>query len=92
MAHTSREKKKLIGRVNRIRGQLDAVSRALDEERECGELLLALASCRGAINSLMAEVMEGHVRHHLLPADTKPGSEPAEAAEELIEVIKRYLK
>lgn len=92
MAHTSKDKKKLMARVSRIRGQLDGVARALEEERECGDLLLALASCRGAINALMAEVLEGHVRHHVLPPDAKAGSESAEAAEELIEVIKRYLK
>lgn len=92
MAHTARDKKKLISRINRIRGQLDGVARALEEERDCGEVLLTIASCRGAINALMAEVMEGHVREHLLPARARPGSEEAEAAEEIIEVIRRYLR
>jgi DNA-binding FrmR family transcriptional regulator len=92
MAHTIRDKKKLLHRVNRIRGQLNGIEKALKEGRECGEVLLTLASCRGAMNSLMAEILEGDVRLHLLPAKAKPDSEQAQAAEELIEVIQRYLK
>jgi DNA-binding FrmR family transcriptional regulator len=92
MAHTSRDKKKLLNRVNRIRGQLNGIAKALEEERECGDVLLTLASCRGAMNSLMAQILEGHIRFHVLPANAKPGSEESEAAEELIEVIKRHLK
>ena len=74
MAHTSRDKKKLLNRINRIRGQLNGIYKAVDEERDCGDVMLALASCRGAMNSLMAEVLEGHVRFHLLAADAKPGA------------------
>jgi FrmR/RcnR family transcriptional regulator, repressor of frmRAB operon len=92
MAHTSRNKTKLLNRINRIRGQLNGIAKALEEDRDCGEVLLTLASCRGAMNSLMAEILEGHIRFHLLPADAKPGSEETDAAEELIAVINRYLK
>jgi DNA-binding FrmR family transcriptional regulator len=92
MAHTSLHKKKHLDRIRRIRGQVNAVEKAIDEGRECGEVLLTLAACRGAVNSLMAEIMEGHVRHHLLPQDVAPSAKTAQAAEELIDVIKRYLK
>ena len=92
MAHTSRDKKKLLNRINRIRGQINGIAKALEEERDCGHVLLTLASCRGAMNSLMAEILEGHIRFHLLPANARKGSEVADAAEELIEVINRYLK
>ena len=92
MAHTARDKKKLLDRIKRIRGQLNGLEKAIEEERDCGDVLLTLAACRGAMNSLMAELLEGHVRFHLLPQDTKPDPEAAHAAEELIEVIKRYLK
>jgi FrmR/RcnR family transcriptional regulator, repressor of frmRAB operon len=87
-----RKKKKLLDRVSRIRGQLNGVESAIKEDRDCGNVLLTLASCRGAINWLMAEILEGHVRFHLLSTDAKPDSDEAQAAEELIEVIKRYLK
>ncbi|MHA3773890.1 metal/formaldehyde-sensitive transcriptional repressor [Verrucomicrobiota bacterium sgz303538] len=91
MAHTSKNKKSLLNRINRLRGQLNGVATALEEERDCGEVLLALASCRGSLNALMAEIMEGHVREHLLSPDAGPDSHEAEAAEELIKVIRRYL-
>jgi DNA-binding FrmR family transcriptional regulator len=92
MAHTSRDKDKLLKRVARIRGQVEAVEKALSEEQDCSSLLQLIASCRGAINSLMAEVVEGHVRHHVLRPDTRPNSEQGRAAEELIELVKSYLK
>ncbi len=92
MAHTARDKKKLLDRLKRIRGQLIGVEKAVEEERECGKVLLTLAASRGAINSLMAVIMEGHVRHHVLPQGTKSNPKSEDAAEELIEVIKRYPK
>jgi DNA-binding FrmR family transcriptional regulator len=91
MAHTIQNKKKLLSRISRIRGQINGIERALNEERECGEVLLTLAACRGAMNALMAEILEGHVRLHLSAADA-PKQSRAAAGEELIEVIKRYLK
>jgi DNA-binding FrmR family transcriptional regulator len=93
MAHTVRDKKKLLNRVRRIRGQIDAIERLLDEGAEdCTSVLQTIASCRGAINGLMAEVIEGHIRHHVIDPDHKPTAEQTEAAEELIDVVKTYLK
>lgn len=93
MAHTQRDKKKLLNRVRRIRGQIDAIERGLEEESEgCTPILQLIASCRGAINGLMAEVIEGHIRFHVIDPDQKPTSEQTEAAEELIDVVKTYLK
>jgi FrmR/RcnR family transcriptional regulator, repressor of frmRAB operon len=92
MAHVIQNKKKLLARISRIRGQINGVEKALHEERECGEVLLTLAACRGAMNALMAEILEGHVRLHLLQADSQKNPSATAAAEELIEVIKRYLK
>jgi DNA-binding FrmR family transcriptional regulator len=90
MAHVIQQKKKLSARISRIRGQLNGIERALEENHDCGEVLLTLAACRGALNALMAEILEGHVRQHLLNA--KSTESQAAAGEELIEVIKRYLK
>ena len=92
MAHTIQNKKKLLARLSRIRGQINGIEKALNEERDCGEVLLTLAACRGAMNALMAEILEGHVRLHLWPSDSAKDQSKAIAAEELIEVIKRYLK
>jgi DNA-binding FrmR family transcriptional regulator len=90
MAHLIQNKKKLLARISRIRGQLNGIEKALDADRDCGEVLLTLAACRGALNSLMAEILEDHVRQHVLGAQSPKDREVA--AEELIEVIKRYLK
>jgi DNA-binding FrmR family transcriptional regulator len=92
MAHTTKEKEKLLRRVRRIRGQVDAIERALDSEQECGGILQLMAACRGALNGLMAEVMEGHVRFHVLSPNNSNTSPQAKAAEELIDVVRAYLK
>jgi FrmR/RcnR family transcriptional regulator, repressor of frmRAB operon len=92
MAHVIQNKKKLLARISRIRGQINGIERALNEERECGEVLLTLAACRGAMNALMAEILERHVRLHLLQSGFHKNPGTTAAAEEVIEVIKRYLK
>jgi len=92
MAHTAKDKEKLLLRVRKIRGQIDAIERALGEETECADVLQLMAACRGALNGLMAEVMEGHIRFHVLSPHAAANSPQAEAAEELIDVVKAYLK
>jgi DNA-binding FrmR family transcriptional regulator len=92
MAHTVRDKTKLLNRVRRIRGQVDAIERALEDEQECTDILLTITACRGAINGLMAEVIEGHIRYHVINPDTKPTSPQAIAAQQLMDVVKTYLK
>jgi DNA-binding FrmR family transcriptional regulator len=90
MAHVIQNKKKLLARISRIRGQINGIERALEENHDCGEVLLTLAACRGALNALMAEILEGHVRQHVL--NDKSTESQVAAGDELIEVIKRYLK
>jgi FrmR/RcnR family transcriptional regulator, repressor of frmRAB operon len=92
MAHTSKDKEKLLKRVRRIRGQVEAIERALESEQECGGVLQLMAACRGALNGLMAEVMEGHVRFHVLDPEKGKDSPQGQAAEELIDIVRAYLK
>jgi DNA-binding FrmR family transcriptional regulator len=92
MAHTLREKEKLRLRIRRIRGQIDAMERALDEGKDCGEILQLITAARGAMNGLMAELLEDHVRFHVLDASRKPTSRQAVAADELMEIVRSYLK
>ena len=92
MAHTKKDKEKLINRVNRIKGQLNAIEKALEGDDDCSRVLQTIAACRGAINGLMAEVLEGHVRFHVVDPHRKPTFEQAEATEELIDLVNRYLK
>jgi FrmR/RcnR family transcriptional regulator, repressor of frmRAB operon len=91
MSHTTKDKKKLLSRIPRIRGQSEAIERALEGEGECEEILQLVASCRGALNGLMAELIEGHLRFHVLDPSQKTLPAQLEAADELMAVVKRYL-
>ena len=90
MAHLEREKLKLLQRVRRLRGQLDAVERALSADQDCGDQLMLLAAVRGGVNSLMAEVLEDHIRFHL--TDGAKEKIAPELAEDLIDLVRAYLK
>jgi len=91
MTHTIKGKVKLLNRARRIRGQVEALERALEGERECGEILRLIAASRGAMDSLMAEVLEDHIRHHAFQG-AAVGSEGANAADDLVDVVRSYLK
>jgi DNA-binding FrmR family transcriptional regulator len=92
LSHTTKDKKKLLSRIRRIKGQTEAIERALDGgEGECEEILQLVASCRGALNGLMAELIEGHLRFHVLDPNHKTHPSQLEAADELMSVVKRYL-
>ncbi len=90
MSHTTHQKKKLLARVRRIKGQLEAVERALDSDAACAEVLRQIASVRGAISGLTTEVMEEHLREHVL--DAKSPAARRQGGEELIEVMRSYMK
>lgn len=90
--HTKHDKEKLINRVRRIRGQIEAVEKAIANGEECSKVLLTVAACRGALTSLTSEILEDHVRFHVLDPKAKPTSKRARAGEELIDVIRAYLK
>jgi DNA-binding FrmR family transcriptional regulator len=92
MSHTLRDRPKLLQRIRRIRGQLEAIERLLNEEEDSSRVLQTIAACRGAMNGLMVEVLAGHVRLHVLDPHRKITSEQSEAAEELINLLGSYLK
>jgi DNA-binding FrmR family transcriptional regulator len=85
MTHTVREKQKLLARVRRIRGQVEAIERALESEAGCEKVMHLLAG-------LALEVVEDHVRTHLVDADSHPGALNVEAADQLLDVIRTYVK
>ena len=92
MTHTIREKKKLLARVGRIRGQVEALERSLNEETDCTRIMHMIAGIRGSVSGLMAEVVEDHVRTHLVDPKKNPGALNADAAEQLIDVVHTYLR
>ena len=92
VTHTIRDKLKLLARVRRIRGQVEAIERALETEAGCEKVMHLISAVRGAMSGLMAEVVEEHVRTHLVDADRHPGALNAEAADQLVDVVRTYLK
>lgn len=92
MGHTTKDKERLLNRVRRIQGQIAGVEKALEADEECSKVLQTIAACRGAINGLMAEVLEGHVRFHVVDSRQKQTADQANATEQLIELVNRYLK
>jgi DNA-binding FrmR family transcriptional regulator len=92
LAHILRDQKKMLNRVRRIRGQVESIENAIERGADCSDILHTISACRGAINALMAEVLDGHIRFHVVDPDRNPGSEKARATQELIDVIKTYLR
>lgn len=92
MGHTIRAKSKLLNRVRRIRGQTEALERALSAEQECAVILHQIAAIRGAVNGLMAEVLEEHIQTHLAAPSISSAAKRTNAAQELIGVLRSYLK
>lgn len=88
MSHISREKLDLLNRTKKVIGQLEGVGRALNQDEPCAEVLQRLAAVRGAVNGLMGELMEDHIRNHM-PRNSKSSTE---AAEDLIQIVHSYLK
>ena len=91
MAHTISGGKQLLTRVRRIRGQAEALERALDAGTECMAILQQIAAIRGAVNGLMSEVLEGHIREHLVSRD-ESDQQRGEDLEAVVSALRRYLK
>lgn len=92
MSHTIKDKSKLLARVKRIKGQLEAVERALESELGCTDVLMLVASVKGAVGGLTAELLEDHIRHHVVDPASEKDPEKAKGAADLIDVVRTYLK
>jgi DNA-binding FrmR family transcriptional regulator len=93
MPHSPQEKKKAITRLRRIRGQTESLERAIQEGVDCSLLLQQLAALRGATNSLMSEVLEGHLRENFLNKDQRISQKETKAAlDDVLTLVRTYLK
>lgn len=92
MAHVAKNKTKLVARVRRLKGQIEALERSLEAEAPCGEVLNLVASIRGAVTGLTGELIEDHIREHISNPDKDKDAARAQGAAELIDVIRTYLK
>jgi len=90
LMHKLHGKDKILARVNRLKGQLDAFAKAAEADEDCYKIMQLLASCRGALNGLMGEIIEEHIREHIVEADNKKLA--TESGEELISIMKSFWK
>ncbi len=78
--------------MRRIRGQVEGIERALESQAGCDQVMHLIAGARGAMAGLMAEIVEDHVRTHLVDSEKHPEALNTDAAEQLLDVVRTYLK
>lgn len=91
MPHSPADKKKALTRVKRIRGQLDALERALEDGADCAPVLQQLAAVRGAVNGLMSEILESHLREEFAHPAATPEQRDA-GIDAAVALVRSYLK
>lgn len=91
MPHSPQEKKRVLTRVRRVRGQLDALERALEEGTDCGPILQQIAAVRGAINGLMAGVLESHLREEFAQVSQTDSTSQA-SIDDVVSLVRSYLR
>lgn len=89
MTHIAENRRKLTTRVRRVSGQLASVERLIQTDGDCGAVLQQLAAIRGAVNGLIYEVMEGHLKSHVAERYNKLQQRELEP---VLAVFKSYLK
>lgn len=91
MPHSPAEKKQALTRVRRIKGQVTALEQALEEGAECTTILQQLAAVRGAVNGLMALILESYLREEFPQSDTSSASQK-KTIDETISIVRSYLR
>jgi DNA-binding FrmR family transcriptional regulator len=91
MSHVAKEKQKLLNRLKRLKGQLEAIERAVEADAECARVLQQATACRGALDGFIAEVIEDHIREHMIDPTARGDDPRTQAGEELVAIIHAYL-
>ena len=92
MAHAMFEKQKLLNRVRRLRGQVDAIGRALIADHRCGDVMRLVTATRGSISGILAEVVNGQTRAHLVGSKRMSPNAKRDTAVELVGVLHTYIR
>jgi len=92
MAHVVEQKSKIKSRIKRIKGQLEAVEKGIEEGKDCYSVLQTLSACRGGLNGLIGELVEGHIKEHVMKNPNQPKTAQDKSALELVKLIKTYWK
>jgi DNA-binding FrmR family transcriptional regulator len=88
--HPEEERRALVIRVRKIVGQLSAVERMIDEDRECVEILLQIVSARRGLKSLAEKLIHSHTHHCIEEAHTR--AEGRRKLRKLLTVLERYVE
>jgi DNA-binding FrmR family transcriptional regulator len=91
MAHVAKQRDKLLLRIRKIRGQADGLEKLLNSDTDCMKVLQQIAALRGAVNGLMGEVLEGHIRDHLGADDLSP-EDRADEVDDVVKLLRSYMK
>ncbi len=91
MPHVASEKVKLLNRIKRIKGQVEAIERAVEADGECARVLQQATACRGALDGFIGEVIEDHIREHMIDPSAPRDDPRVQAAEELVAIVHSYL-
>jgi FrmR/RcnR family transcriptional regulator, repressor of frmRAB operon len=91
MGHVAKEKQKLLNRLKRLKGQLEAIERAVEADAECARVLQQATACRGALDGFIGEVIEDHIREHMIDPMAGPNDPRTQAGEELVAIVHAYL-
>lgn len=91
MPHVASEKVKLLNRIKRIKGQIEAIERAVEADGECARVLQQATACRGALDGFIGEVIEDHIREHMIDPSAPRTDPRVQAAEELVAIVHSYL-
>lgn len=90
---TDKQKQNVIGRLNRIGGQVTGIRRMIEEDRYCVDILTQTAAVIAAIKTVESIVMENHL--NTCVAEAMRSNDPAEQREkvdEVMSIIARYRK
>jgi DNA-binding FrmR family transcriptional regulator len=91
MSDVAQEKSKLLNRLRRLKGQIEALERSVEQDHECARVLQQATSCRGAMDGFIAEVIEDHIREHMIDPAAATDDPRRQAAEDLVEIVHAYL-
>ena len=94
MPHSPEEKKRAVTRLRRIRGQVDGLERAIQAGADCGPVLQQIAALRGAVNGLMADILDSYLHEAFIQVATDPQVREQHQAsiDQVTRLVRAYLK
>ena len=89
MEHSHTDKKKVLDRLSRAIGHLEAIRRTVEEDRDCSEVLVQIAAVRTAVNNVGRIILLDHINHCIVHA-VENGDQ--KALDDLNTAVNRFVK